>query len=129
LESGGQSLLTTKGLPPLCTVGAAELAPPASGRTALFSTAIEFEVFSSPRPEVADPVVVQPVSGFSLAGVVDCALAGPMTNVPTRSATAARIIFISVTEKTGFRNQKANVPQHRWFHALIHLKMAMRYRT
>jgi hypothetical protein len=111
LESGGQSEPTIMGLPPLCTVGAAELAPPASGSTALFSTAIEFDVFSSPRPDVAEPVVVQLVSGFSLWGVVDCAVAGPMTNVPTSIATAARIIFISVAEKTGFRNQKTNVLQ------------------
>jgi hypothetical protein len=46
LESGGQSGLTFRGLPPLCTVGAAELAPPASDRTALLSTAIEL---ASPR--------------------------------------------------------------------------------
>ena len=98
LESGGQSGRATKGLPPLCTVGAAEFAPPASGRTALFSTAIEFVVFSSPLPDVADPVVVQLVSGFSLEGVVDCAAAGPMTNVPTRIAAAARSIFVSMTE-------------------------------
>jgi len=71
LESGGQSFPTTIGLPPLCTVGAAEFAPPASGRIALFSIAIEFDVFSSPLPEVAEPVVVQLVSGFSLEGVVD----------------------------------------------------------
>jgi hypothetical protein len=83
------------GLSPLCTVGAAELAPPASGRIALFSTAIEFDVFSSPCPEVAEPVVVQLVSGFSLDGIVDCAAAGPMTNDPTRIAAAARIILIS----------------------------------
>ena len=74
------------GLPPLCTVGAAEFAPPASGRTALFSTAIEFDVFSSPLPEVADPVVVQLVSGFSLEGVVDCACAVPTIKDPTRIA-------------------------------------------
>jgi len=98
LESSGQSGRATKGLPPLCTVGAAEFAPPASGRTALFSTAIEFVVFSSPLPDVADPVVVQLVSGFSLEGVVDCAAAGPMTNVPTRIAAAARSIFVSMTE-------------------------------
>ena len=48
LESGGQSLATCIGFPPLCTVGAAELEPPASGTIALFSTAIEFDVFSSP---------------------------------------------------------------------------------
>jgi hypothetical protein len=44
-ESGGQSGRTSIGLPPLCTVGAAELAcPPADGRMALFSIAIEFDV-------------------------------------------------------------------------------------
>jgi hypothetical protein len=87
------------GLPPLCTVGAAEFAPPASGRTALFSTDIEFDVFSSPLPELAEPVVVQLVSGFSLAGVVDCATAGPTTSTPARTAAAARIIFISCHRK------------------------------
>src|SRR3954471_4407134 len=50
--------------PPLCPVGAAEFAPPASGTTALFSAAIEFAVFSSPRPVVAAGDVVQAVSGF-----------------------------------------------------------------
>jgi hypothetical protein len=104
LESGGQSERTIKGLSPLCTVGAAEFAPPASGSTALFPTAIEFDVFSSPCPEVADPVVVQLVSGFSLEGLVDCAVAGPTTNVPTRIAAAARSIFISLTRKQIFRN-------------------------
>jgi hypothetical protein len=87
------------GLPPLCTVGAAEFAPPASGRIALFSTAIEFDVFSSPLPELAEPVVVQPVSGFSPDDVVDCAAAGPTTNAPARIAAAARIIFISCHRK------------------------------
>jgi hypothetical protein len=103
LESGGQSERTIKGLSPLCTVGAAEFAPPASGNTALFPTAIEFDVFSSPRPEVADPVVVQLVSGFSFEGVVGCAVAGPMTNVPTRIAVAARSIFNSLTENRFFQ--------------------------
>ena len=93
LESGGQSLRATIGLPPLCTVGAAEFAPPASGRTALFPTAIEFDVFSSPLPDVADPVVVQLVSGFSLEGVVDCACAVPISRTPTRTVEAARNIF------------------------------------
>ena len=36
-ESGGQSGLTFIGLSPLCTCGAAEFVPPASGSTALFS--------------------------------------------------------------------------------------------
>ena len=106
LESGGQSLLTTKGLPPLCTVGAAEFAPPASGRIALFSIAIEFDVFSSPLPEVAAPVVVQLVSGFWPEGVVDCANAGPTTSVPKRIAAAVRIMLISRSHKRLFQIQK-----------------------
>ena len=64
LASGGQSLRTSIGLPPLCTVGAAELVPPASGRIALFPIAIEVLVLSSPWPEVAAPVVVQLVSSL-----------------------------------------------------------------
>ena len=111
LESGGQSLLTTKGLPPLCTVGAAEFAPPASGRIALFSMAIEFDVFSSPLPEVAAPVVVQLVSGFWLEGVVDCANAGPTTNVPTRIAAAVRIMLISRSHKRLFQIWKMKRPE------------------
>src|SRR5688572_33131395 len=73
LESGGQSGLTFSGLSPLCTVGAAEFAPPASGSTALFPTAIEFAVFSSPLPVVAAGDVVQAVSGFSPDAAVDWA--------------------------------------------------------
>jgi hypothetical protein len=46
-------------------VGAAELDPPASGNTALFSTAIELAVFSSPLPVVAAGDVVQAVSGLA----------------------------------------------------------------
>jgi len=41
------------GLPPLCTVGAADFEPPASGRIALFSIAMEFDVLSSALPVVA----------------------------------------------------------------------------
>ena len=70
-------MATCMGLSPLCTVGAAELAPPASGRTALFSTAIEFDVFSSPWPEVAAGEVVQLVSGFCPV-VAGCAIAAPV---------------------------------------------------
>jgi hypothetical protein len=94
------------GLSPLCTVGAAEFAPPASGRIALFSTAIEFDVFSSPLPDVADPVVVQLVSGFSLEGVVDCACAVPAIRTPTRTAEAARNIFVSRSEKSFFKSSR-----------------------
>jgi len=41
------------GLPTLCTVGAADFEPPASGRIALFSIAMEFDVLSSALPVVA----------------------------------------------------------------------------
>ncbi|MGH6643106.1 MAG: hypothetical protein ACRED3_10455 [Bradyrhizobium sp.] len=99
------------GLPPLCTVGAAELAPPASGKIALFSIAIEFDVFSSPLPEVAEPVVVQLVSGFSLEGVVDCAVAGPMTNIPANITAAARSIFCLREQNQFFEIQRRNVPR------------------
>jgi hypothetical protein len=73
LVSGGQSERTSIGLPPLCTVGAAELAPPASGKIALFSTAMEFDVFLSPLPDVAALEVVQLVSDFSLDGAAGSA--------------------------------------------------------
>ena len=86
LESGGQSERTSIGVPPLCTVGAAELAPPASGRIALFSTAMEFDVFSSPLPDVAAPEVVQLVSDFLPDGVAVCANEAPTNN---DAATAA----------------------------------------
>src|SRR5262245_22003955 len=92
LESGGQSRATFSGLSPLCTVGAAEFEPPASGTTALFSMAIEFAVFSSPCPDVAADDVVQAVSGLLSDAVVDCATAVPALNAPTRIAAATRII-------------------------------------
>jgi hypothetical protein len=95
LESGGQFGLTFSGLSPLCTVGAAEFAPPASGSTALFPTAIEFAVFSSPLPVVAAGDVVQAVSGFSPDAAVDWATAAATLNTLARIAAAMRIIFIS----------------------------------
>ncbi|HMH73470.1 MAG TPA: hypothetical protein VK554_14335, partial [Bradyrhizobium sp.] len=82
MESGGHSERTSMGLPPLCTVGAADFEPPASGTIALFSIAMEFDVFSPALPVVAAGDVVQFVSGFSLDGVVDCAAAAPTTNNP-----------------------------------------------
>ena len=94
-ESGGQSGLTFSGLPPLCTVGAAEFAPPASGSTALFSTAIEFAVFSSPLPVVAAGDVVQAVSGLSPDAAVDWAAAALTLNAAAKIAAAMRIIFVS----------------------------------
>jgi hypothetical protein len=90
LESGGQSLRTSIGLPPLCTVGAAEFEPPASGKIALFSTAIEFDVFSSPLPAVAAGDVVQLVSGLSLDCADGCANRGPAINDPAKTAATRR---------------------------------------
>jgi len=88
LESGGHSERTSKGLPPLCTVGAAEFEPPASGRIALFSIAIEFDVSSPAFPEVALDEVVQLVSCFSLdEGATDWPTAAPATTNPTKIAT------------------------------------------
>jgi hypothetical protein len=95
LESGGQSGLSFSGLPPLCTVGAAEFAPPASGSTALFSTAIEFAVFSSPLPVVAAGDVVHAVSGLSPDAAVDWAAAVLTLNAAAKIAAAMRIIFVS----------------------------------
>jgi hypothetical protein len=90
LESGGHSVRTSTGLPPLCTVGAAEFEPPASGRIAPFSIAMEFDVFSSALPEVAADDVVQFVSCFSRDGAVDWATATPATTNPAKIATAIR---------------------------------------
>src|SRR6478672_4839601 len=94
-ESGGQSGLTFSGLPPLCTVGAAELEPPASGSTALFSTAIELAVFSSPLPVVAAGEVVQAVSGLASDVPADWAAAALTLNSPTTIAAATRVMVIS----------------------------------
>ncbi|WP_291850874.1 hypothetical protein [Bradyrhizobium sp.] len=64
---------------------------------ALFSTAIEFDCFPSPLPEVAAGDVVQAVSGFSLEGVVDWAAATLTLTLkaPASIAVARRIILIS----------------------------------
>jgi hypothetical protein len=95
LESGGQSGATFIGLLPLCTVGAAEFAPPASGSTALFSAAIEFAVFSSPLPDVAAGDVAQAVSGLSPEAAVDWAAAALTLNSPAMIAAATRVMVIS----------------------------------
>ena len=77
--------------PPLCTVGAAELdSPPASGSTALFSMAIEFDFFSPALPVVTDEVV-QFVSGFRFDGDVDCAAAGAAIKEVISKAALMRI--------------------------------------
>jgi hypothetical protein len=90
LESGGHSVPTSIDLSPLCTVGAAEFEPPASGRIALFSIAKEFDVFSPALPEVAADDVVQLVSCFFGDGAVDWATAAPATTNPAKTATAIR---------------------------------------
>jgi hypothetical protein len=111
-ESGGQSGLTFSGLPSLCTVGAAEFAPPASGSTALFSTDIEFAVFSSPLPDVAAGDVVQAVSGFAPDVPVDWAAAALTLNSPATIAAATRVMVIS-NRWNGLPG--ANVLPQRWF--------------
>ena len=93
LVSGGQSGRASIGLLPLCTVGAAEFEPPASGRTALFSIAMEFDVLSLSLPDVAAEEVVQLVSCFSLDGVVDWATPGPTSNQPAKTAAPMRLII------------------------------------
>ena len=123
LESGGQSGLTFSGLPPLCTVGAAELAPPASGRTALFSIAIEFDVFSSPWPEVAAGEVVQLVSGFCPV-VAGCAIAAPVSEA-ARTAAAIR----SSTQTSGelvFHVRRQNFSLVQWFRPAAALRRSAR---
>jgi hypothetical protein len=96
------------GLPPLCTVGAAEFEPPASGRIALFSMAIEFDVFSLALPMLAEDDVVQLVSCFWLDGAVDCAAAGPTTNDATKTTAATRHTMFTPVEQKPF--PKWNVP-------------------
>jgi hypothetical protein len=95
LESGGQSGDTFSGFSPLCTVGAAEFEPPASGSTALFPTAIELAVFSSPLPVVAAGDVVHAVSALSPEAAVDWAAAVLALNATVKIAAATRIIFVS----------------------------------
>jgi hypothetical protein len=87
------------GLPPLCTVGAADFEPPASGRTALFSTAMEFDVLSPALPDVAAVEVVQLVSCFSLDAAVDWATAGPTTNDPAKIAAPTRLIILFLPKR------------------------------
>ena len=58
-------------------------------------TVMEFEVFSSPLPEVAADAVLQLVSGFSFDVVVVCATEAPAINDAARIAAAKRKITIS----------------------------------
>jgi hypothetical protein len=118
LESGGQFGSTFSGLPPLCTVGAAESDPPASGSTALFSMAMELAVFSSPLPVVAAGDVVHAVSGLSLEAAVDCAAAVLTLNIPARITAGMRIIIFSSGRKvptwgkTFWRNEGSGKLRH-----------------
>jgi hypothetical protein len=100
-------------LSPLCTVGAAEFEPPASGNTALFSIAIEFAVFSSPLPVVAAGDVVQAVSGLSPEAAVDWAAAVLTLTTAAKIAAATWIIFVSDGPETACPQE--NVLVQRWF--------------
>ena len=82
-------------LPSLCTVGAAESVPPASGRIALFSIAMEFDFLSPALPVVAADEVVQLVSGLSPDGVVDCAAAAPTTSLRKVLPRRGKSLFVS----------------------------------
>jgi hypothetical protein len=93
VESGGQFGEAFSGSSPLCTVGAAESVPPASGSTALLPTVTEFDVFSSPLPDVAAGDVVQAVSSFSPDGAVDWADAVLTPITAAKIAAATRVIF------------------------------------
>src|SRR5258708_35520437 len=97
LKWGGRPGRVCMVLLPLCTVGAAEFEPPASGRTALFSTAMEFNVLSLPLPDVAAEEVVQLVSCFSLDGVVDWATAGPTSNEAAKTAAPMDLTILSLS--------------------------------
>jgi hypothetical protein len=122
LESGGHSERTSSGLPPLCTVGAAEFEPPASGSTALFSIAMEFWVFSSPLPAVAAPVVVvQLVSGLlPAAGAVVCAAAALPNNNPATIAVAVRTTIVISLKKNRCRKSRGeNASLEQWFHRAL----------
>jgi hypothetical protein len=118
LESGGQSGRASIGLLPLCTVGAAEFEPPASGRTALFSTAMEFDVLSLPLPDVAAEDVVQLVSCFSVDGVVDWATAGPASNEPAKIAAPTHLIilFLSRTKRSCLQIMSKTFRTEKRFH-------------
>ena len=80
------------GLPPLCTVGAAELAwPLALGNIALFSIAMESAVFCSLLPGVAAPVVVvQLISFCGSDGTADCAMAALINKELAKMVAATR---------------------------------------
>ena len=82
--------------------------PPASGRIALFSTAIEFAVFSSPLPVVAAGEVVQAVSGFSTDAAVDWAVAVPTLSTLAIIAAATRIIS-PMPENGGSEKKRSGV--------------------
>lgn len=94
-DSGGQSGPATIGFPPLCTVGAAELEPPALGKIALFPIAIE--VFSSALAGAPERVV-QLVAGFSPAGVIDSAAKDTVDDQLKRHADIRRKIVFVITE-------------------------------
>jgi hypothetical protein len=77
---------------------------------------MEFDVFSSPLPDVAAGVVVQAVSGLSAEGVVVWATAEPTLSTPAKIAAATRIILISVGLKMACLGE--NVLLQRWFRTI-----------
>jgi hypothetical protein len=99
LVSGGQAVPTSIGLPPLWTVGAAEsFSPPASGRMALFSIAIDVSAVLPALPVVVFDAVLQLVSGFAPAGALVCDNAGVTANNPARAVAMKRLCILSLCE-------------------------------
>jgi hypothetical protein len=98
--SGGQSFCTVIGLPSFWTVGAADFfSPSASGRTALFSIAMDVSDVLPALPVVVFDAVLQLVSGFSLVGALVCDSAGVAANNPARAATIKRLYILSLCER------------------------------
>lgn len=111
-ESGGHlDSATTIGFPPLCTVGAAELEPPALGRIALFPIAID--VLSSALADVPDREIVQLTSGLPLDEAVDWAARGTAAEQPNKAATAMRGIFLFIPWHPSLCTKRTSCQCHR----------------
>lgn len=91
--SGGQSVRTSIGLPSLCTVGAAELeCPPASGKTALFSIAIDVLAVRVAGCAVDDVGFgLQLVSGLLLPAAGAWAKLGNVAKIVARPAAMSAV--------------------------------------
>jgi hypothetical protein len=87
-------------LPSLCIVGAAEVpSPPASGRIALFSIAIDVSAVLPALPVVVFDVVLQLVSGFALAGALVCDSAGVTASNPAMTVAMKGLCILSLCER------------------------------